>query len=98
MKYIQPIKMEKIECFEMSAYNNQTPGKYPKEYTQDSKHGESFKSRKILSLLNVTFLVNSVPRIYLGCWTGSSFVLHICLLYLQTKLSCTAVMCSDSPV
>jgi hypothetical protein len=27
------------------AYNNQTPGKYPKEYIQDSKHGESLKSR-----------------------------------------------------
>ena len=26
--------MEQIECSETSAYNNQTPGKYPKEYTQ----------------------------------------------------------------
>jgi len=48
MKYIlhiQPMKMEQIECSEMSAYNNQTPEKYPKEYIQDSKHGESLKSR-----------------------------------------------------
>ena len=30
--YIQPMKMEQIECSETSAYNNQMPGKYPKEY------------------------------------------------------------------
>ena len=35
MKYIQPMKVEQIECSETSAYNNQTPGKYPKEYIQD---------------------------------------------------------------
>jgi len=39
------LKMELIECSETSAYNNQTPGKYPKEYIQDSKHGKSLKSR-----------------------------------------------------
>ena len=32
-------------------YNNQTPGKHPKEYIIDSKHGESLKSR-ILDTLN----------------------------------------------
>ena len=37
--------MELIEGSETSAYNNQTPGKYSKEYIQDSKHGESLKSR-----------------------------------------------------
>ena len=43
--HIQPLKMEQIECSETSAFNNnQTPGKYPKDYTQYSKHGESFKS------------------------------------------------------
>ena len=26
--------MEKIKCSETSAFNNQTPGKYPKDYTQ----------------------------------------------------------------
>ena len=44
----QPMKMEQIECSETSAYNNQTPGKCPKEYIQDSKHGESLKSRRTL--------------------------------------------------
>jgi hypothetical protein len=28
------MKMEQIECSKTSAYNNQTPGKYPKEYIQ----------------------------------------------------------------
>ena len=43
---IQPLKMELIEDSETSANNNRTPGKYPKEYIQYSKHGESLKSRR----------------------------------------------------
>ena len=39
--------MEQIECSEMSAYINQTPGNHPKENKQHSEHGESLKSRKI---------------------------------------------------
>jgi hypothetical protein len=35
---------------ETSANHNLTPGKYPKEYIQCSKHGESLKSRTILIL------------------------------------------------
>jgi hypothetical protein len=46
------MKMEQIECSEKSAFKNQTPGKYPKDYTQDSKHGESLKSRIINSIRN----------------------------------------------
>ena len=34
--HIQPMKMKEIECSETSAYKNQTPGKYPKEYIQDT--------------------------------------------------------------
>ena len=30
----QPLKMEQIKCSETSAFNNQTPGKFPKDYTQ----------------------------------------------------------------
>ena len=41
--YIQPLTMELIEGPETSANHNRTPGKYPKEYIQDSKHGESLK-------------------------------------------------------
>jgi len=29
------MKMEQIECSETSAFNNQTPGKYPKEYIRE---------------------------------------------------------------
>ena len=32
--HIQPMKMQQIECPEMSADNNQRPGKYPKKYIQ----------------------------------------------------------------
>ena len=50
--HIQPMKMEQIECSETLAYNNQTPGKYLKEYIQ---HNNDYfiatqrqrKSRKI---------------------------------------------------
>ena len=45
--HIQPLKMEQIECSETSANHNRTSGKYPKEYRQDPKHGESLKSRNI---------------------------------------------------
>ena len=45
--HIQTMKMEQIECSETSAYNHQTPGKYPKEYIQDSKQGESLKLRVV---------------------------------------------------
>ena len=41
---IQPIKMELVEGSETSENHNRTPGKYPKEYIQDSNHGESLKS------------------------------------------------------
>ena len=42
--YIQPLKMELIKGSETLANHNRTPGKYPKEYIHDSKHGESLKS------------------------------------------------------
>ena len=37
--------MELTQGSETSANYNLTPGKYPKEYTQYSNHGESLKSR-----------------------------------------------------
>jgi hypothetical protein len=33
------------ECSETSAYKIQTPGNYPEENIQHTKHGESLKSR-----------------------------------------------------
>jgi hypothetical protein len=38
-------------CSETSAYKIQTPGNYPEESIQHSVHGESLKSRKIMSLV-----------------------------------------------
>jgi hypothetical protein len=38
---------------ETSANQNLTPGKYPKEYIQYSKHGESLKSRTLNSYFTV---------------------------------------------
>jgi hypothetical protein len=38
--------MDPTEGSETSAKLNLTPGKYPKENTQDSEHGENLKSRK----------------------------------------------------
>jgi hypothetical protein len=46
------MKMEQIDCSETSAFNNQTPGKYLKDYTQDSKQGESLKSRVLRYTIN----------------------------------------------
>ena len=40
-----PMTMEQTECSETSAYKIQTPGNYPEESTQYSKHGENLKSR-----------------------------------------------------
>jgi hypothetical protein len=38
--------MELTESSETSTNHNLTPGKYPKEHMQYSKHGESLKSSK----------------------------------------------------
>ena len=54
--YIQPLKMELIEGSETSANYNRTPGKYPKEYIQDSKHGESLKSEIIKCLKAISHI------------------------------------------
>ena len=52
--------MELIEGSETSANHNQTPGKYPKEYLQDSKHGESLKSSNILvSNYNINYQITN---------------------------------------
>jgi hypothetical protein len=45
--YTQPLKMELTEGSETSANYNLTPGKYPKQQMQYSKHGESLKSRTL---------------------------------------------------
>ena len=54
--------MEQIKCSETSAFNNQTPGKYPKDYTQYSKYGESLKSRVIYLPLSGFELLSSIQN------------------------------------
>jgi hypothetical protein len=48
---IQPLKMELTQGSETSAYQNLKPGRYPKEHTQYSRHGESLKSSICLNNL-----------------------------------------------
>jgi len=54
----QPIKMEKTERSETSAYKIQTPGNYPKENIQHTEDGKSLKSRILFKLR--TKMVTSV--------------------------------------
>jgi len=42
--------MERTECSETLAYKIQTPGNYPEESMQHSKHGKSLKSKRIFML------------------------------------------------
>jgi hypothetical protein len=42
------------QCTETSAFKTQTPGNYPKEIIQHSKHGESLKSRTPLLCRNAS--------------------------------------------
>jgi hypothetical protein len=44
--------MELTQGSETSAYQKLTPGKYPKEHTQYSRHGESLKSSKTWDLFS----------------------------------------------
>jgi hypothetical protein len=55
------LKMEPTQGSETSAYQNLTPGRYPKEYTQYSTHGESLKSSMahlVSSSTALAFLTN----------------------------------------
>jgi len=47
-----PMKMERTECSETSAYKIQTPSNYPEESTKHSEHGEILKSRIAISYLS----------------------------------------------
>jgi hypothetical protein len=57
--------MELTEGSEMSANHNLTPGKYPKEHIQYSKHGESLKSRTVLLVSKRTAFLYSYIYIFL---------------------------------
>jgi hypothetical protein len=61
-----PIKSERTECSETSAYKIQTPrGNYPEENIQHSEHGESLKSRIVKScfvLASILFVYMLFPK------------------------------------
>jgi hypothetical protein len=42
--------MEPTQSSETSAYNIQTPGKFPEDDTLQSQHGESLRTAKFLSI------------------------------------------------
>jgi hypothetical protein len=44
-----PMKMDQTQCSETSAIKHNTPENNPKDYTRHSEHGESLKSRDIIS-------------------------------------------------
>jgi hypothetical protein len=67
--YTQPFKMELTDGAETSANHNLTPGKYPKEHIQYSKHGESLKSRNHIILA-------SYPRCFLNVLMDRCRVTH----------------------
>jgi hypothetical protein len=46
-----PMKMEKTECSETSAYKIQTPGNYPEESIQHSEHGKRLKPKIAVTIL-----------------------------------------------
>jgi hypothetical protein len=72
--------MELTEDSETSANHNLTPGKYPKEHVQYSKHGERLKSRIIrivffLVLCSLYGINNNMATVYLV--TGVFFVFDV---------------------
>jgi hypothetical protein len=52
------MKMELTECSETSAHTIQKPGDSPKEIIQNSEHGGSLKSRRNLTFVFKTTLIN----------------------------------------
>jgi len=65
--------MEQTECSETSAYKIQTPGNYPEESVQHSKHGESLKSRIAINPLNAELN----PICHLLALLGAHHILHV---------------------
>ena len=80
-------KMEPIEGSETSAYNNQTPGKHPKEYIIDSKHGESLKSRMVLDVWKEcgtsTLRIQCPWRMPLWIWSPWKWGQHVLLKHWE---------------
>jgi len=72
-----PAYEDGTECSETSAYKIQTPGNYPEERIQHSKHLESLKSRifcevRIFSLLAACLFLQPITRTCLRCWVNNN--------------------------
>jgi hypothetical protein len=59
-----PVKMEQTECSETSAIKTQMLGNCPKETIQHTKHGESLKSRKLVTFVQERKVVYSTKKEY----------------------------------
>jgi hypothetical protein len=67
--------MDLTEGSETSEKLNLTPGKYPKENIQDSKHGEYFKSRKLG--INIFFILIQLDVQYFFSFCSQTNTKHI---------------------
>jgi hypothetical protein len=87
--------MELTEGSETSANHNLTPGKYPKEYIQYSKHGESLKSTYFCvqgSIINFTSgFVNGIRE--LRGRTHVTDTILCCLIFMQLSHSLHIYRC-----
>ena len=54
-----PMKIEQTECSETWTYKLQTPGNYPEESIQHTEHGESLKSRIIITCYSKLININN---------------------------------------
>jgi hypothetical protein len=52
------LKMEPTQCSETSAFNTQTPGKYPEDNLSLQQHGESLKTRSKRNLFGIYMNTN----------------------------------------
>jgi hypothetical protein len=74
------LKMEPTQCSETSAFNTQTPGKYPEDNLSLQQHGESLKTRN-------TFFIYSDSLLYVpaGSKACAAFVPGIMYLWFESK-------------
>jgi hypothetical protein len=59
--------MEPTQCSETSAFNTQTPGKYPEDSLSLQQHGESLKTR-VIKLFGPNYLIKGSVRYLFWPW------------------------------
>jgi hypothetical protein len=75
--HINPLKTDLTEGSKTSEKHNLTPGKYPKENIQYSKHGESLKSRILLhSLTVISGKCTAVPALNTNHYKGIHYIIR----------------------